>query len=71
VSAKVLQLEGLTIDSAKAAMATGEITATSLTESHYERISSKDPEINSFLALCRERALSQAEKVDGMDGSGG
>jgi aspartyl-tRNA(Asn)/glutamyl-tRNA(Gln) amidotransferase subunit A len=70
VSAKVLQLEGLTIDSAKAAMAAGEITATSLTESHDERIGSKDPEINSFLALCRERALSQAEKVDGMAAAG-
>jgi aspartyl-tRNA(Asn)/glutamyl-tRNA(Gln) amidotransferase subunit A len=70
VSAKVLQLEGLTIDSARTAMAAGEITATSLTESHYERIGSKDPEINSFLALCRERALSQAEKVDGMAAAG-
>jgi aspartyl-tRNA(Asn)/glutamyl-tRNA(Gln) amidotransferase subunit A len=66
VSAKVLQLEGLTIGAVRSAMAAGEITATSLTESHYKRIGSKDSEINSFLALSRERALSQAEKVDGM-----
>src|SRR5216683_1930889 len=61
-----MELEGLTIDGARAAMSAGETTATTLTELHYARIESQDAEINSFLALSRERAMVQAAKIDGM-----
>jgi len=37
-----------------------------LAELHYARIESQDTEINSFLALSRERAMAQATKIDGM-----
>ncbi len=40
------------------------MSAAALAERHYERIAAVDPEIHSFLALTRERALAQAEKVD-------
>ncbi|HZY61773.1 MAG TPA: Asp-tRNA(Asn)/Glu-tRNA(Gln) amidotransferase subunit GatA [Edaphobacter sp.] len=56
----------LTIDAVRAGIADGSATATSLAEAHYERIAGKDPEINSFLALSKERALAQAEKIDVM-----
>lgn len=70
MSVKVMELESLTIDQAKDAVASGEVTATSLAEAHYARIAAEDGAINSFLALSRERALTQAAKIDGMVAKG-
>jgi aspartyl-tRNA(Asn)/glutamyl-tRNA(Gln) amidotransferase subunit A len=70
VSVKAMKLETLTIDGARAAVASGAPTATALAELHYARIDSQDGEINSFLALTRERAMSQAAKIDGMAAKG-
>ena len=61
-----MDLESLTIDGAKSAVASGAATATALAEAHYARIGAEDIAINSFLALSRERALAQAAKVDTM-----
>ena len=61
-----MELDSLTIDGARSALASGEITATALAELHYERIAARDGEIHSFLALSRERALEQTAKIDGM-----
>jgi aspartyl-tRNA(Asn)/glutamyl-tRNA(Gln) amidotransferase subunit A len=63
-------LMGLTVDSARAVMASGEVTATALAELHYGRIAAEDGKINSFLALSRERAMKQAAKIDGMAARG-
>jgi aspartyl-tRNA(Asn)/glutamyl-tRNA(Gln) amidotransferase subunit A len=65
-----MELESLTIDGARAAVASGTVTATALAELHYERIKAHDVEINSFLALSRERAMAQAAKIDGMAAKG-
>jgi aspartyl-tRNA(Asn)/glutamyl-tRNA(Gln) amidotransferase subunit A len=61
-----MELESLTIDGVRAAIASGKTTATALAELHYARIGFQDTEINSFLALSRERAMTQAVKIDGM-----
>jgi aspartyl-tRNA(Asn)/glutamyl-tRNA(Gln) amidotransferase subunit A len=61
-----MKLESLTIDGARTAVASGEITATAMAELHYAHIASQDAAINSFLALSRERAMTQAAKIDGM-----
>ncbi len=61
-----MELEGLTIDRTRAAVASGATTATAIADLHYARIASDDSKINSFLALSRERALAQAAKIDGM-----
>jgi aspartyl-tRNA(Asn)/glutamyl-tRNA(Gln) amidotransferase subunit A len=61
-----MELESLTIDGVRSAVASGQVTATALAELHYGRIDAKDTEINSFLALSRDRALRQATKIDGM-----
>jgi aspartyl-tRNA(Asn)/glutamyl-tRNA(Gln) amidotransferase subunit A len=42
----------------------GRVSAAALAEEHYERIAAVDPEIHSYLALTRERAMLQAEKID-------
>ncbi|MGD0442394.1 MAG: Asp-tRNA(Asn)/Glu-tRNA(Gln) amidotransferase subunit GatA [Edaphobacter sp.] len=65
-----MELEGLTIDGVRAAVASGTITATAMAELHYARIGSRDTKINSFLALNRERAMTQAAKIDGMVAKG-
>lgn len=59
-----MNLETLSIDQARAALTSGETTATALAEAHYERIAAKDGEINSYLSLAKDRALKQAAKVD-------
>ena len=65
-----MDLEGLTIDGARAAIASGAMTATALAEQHYSRIGLRDAEINSYLVLSRERALAQAAKIEGMVAKG-
>jgi aspartyl-tRNA(Asn)/glutamyl-tRNA(Gln) amidotransferase subunit A len=70
VHMKAMELEGLTVDGARDAVASGEISATAVAELHYERIASNDGKINSFLALSRERAIAQAARIDGMVAKG-
>jgi aspartyl-tRNA(Asn)/glutamyl-tRNA(Gln) amidotransferase subunit A len=70
VSEKVVDLENLTIDLAREAIASGKTTATALAELHYDRIASLDGKINSFLALSRVRAMTQARRIDEMAAKG-
>ena len=65
-----MELEDLTIEGARAAIASKQITATDLAELHYARIDAQDGTINSFLSLSRERALRQAAKIDEMAAKG-
>ncbi|WP_353067581.1 Asp-tRNA(Asn)/Glu-tRNA(Gln) amidotransferase subunit GatA [Tunturibacter psychrotolerans] len=65
-----MDLKNLTIDVAREAVASRETTATALTELHYDRIATRDGEINSFLALSRVRAMTQAQKIDEMAAKG-
>jgi aspartyl-tRNA(Asn)/glutamyl-tRNA(Gln) amidotransferase subunit A len=74
-----MELGGMTIDSVRAAIASGTTTATAIAEEHYGRIAAEDGPsgdgltgkgINSFLALSRDRALAQAEKIDRMAAKG-
>ena len=61
---ETLNLETLSITAARSAIASGSISAISLATQHYDRIAAVDPTINSYLALSRERALTQAAKID-------
>jgi aspartyl-tRNA(Asn)/glutamyl-tRNA(Gln) amidotransferase subunit A len=65
-----MELEDLTIEGVLAALASGETTATALAEQHYGRIEARDGEINSFLALSRDRAMAQAARVDALAAKG-
>jgi aspartyl-tRNA(Asn)/glutamyl-tRNA(Gln) amidotransferase subunit A len=65
-----MELESLTIDGVRSAVASGDMTAAAVAELHYARIDSRDGEINSVLALSRERAMTQAAKIDGMAAKG-
>jgi aspartyl-tRNA(Asn)/glutamyl-tRNA(Gln) amidotransferase subunit A len=65
-----LTVDGLTIDSVRASVASGRTTATAQAEQHYERIATGDVKIHSYLSLSRERALAQAAKIDAMAARG-
>ncbi len=60
----------LTIGEVRAALTERRVSAVDLAEAHYARIAAEDGPsgkgINSFLALSRDRALAQAERIDGM-----
>ncbi len=62
------RLQTLTLSTARTAVAEGRTSAVALAEEHLERIAQRDgpegEEIGSFLAVCRERALAQAERID-------
>jgi aspartyl-tRNA(Asn)/glutamyl-tRNA(Gln) amidotransferase subunit A len=65
-----MDLDTLTIDSTRAAIAQKQITASGLVESFYQKIKSEDPEIHAYLTLCEDRALQQAERIDRMAKAG-
>jgi aspartyl-tRNA(Asn)/glutamyl-tRNA(Gln) amidotransferase subunit A len=57
-------IEHLTLADARSAVVEGRLSAVALTELHYDRIAAIDGTIHSYLALTRERAIAQAERVD-------
>jgi aspartyl-tRNA(Asn)/glutamyl-tRNA(Gln) amidotransferase subunit A len=61
---EITNLESLTLAAARNAVVTGVTSAASLASEYYERIATVDPGINSYLALTRDRAMAQAERVD-------
>jgi aspartyl-tRNA(Asn)/glutamyl-tRNA(Gln) amidotransferase subunit A len=65
------KLETLTLAAARNAVVGGATTAASLASEYYDRIATVDPGINSYLALTRDRAMAQAERVDFAVKSGG
>ena len=67
---KVTNENPQTIDAVKARIADGTRTATATAEDAYARISEVDPEIHAYLALSRERAMKQAQKIDAMATAG-
>jgi aspartyl-tRNA(Asn)/glutamyl-tRNA(Gln) amidotransferase subunit A len=70
----LMGLGGMSIESVREGVASGAATAASVAETYYARIAAEDGAsgkgINSFLALSRERARAQAEKVDAMAAKG-
>ncbi len=71
---QALDLDRITIPGARAAIVAGELRATDLAARAFARIEAEDGAdgkgINSFLALSRDRAQQQAERIDGMAARG-
>jgi aspartyl-tRNA(Asn)/glutamyl-tRNA(Gln) amidotransferase subunit A len=65
-----MELNQLTIDSARSAVQQRTTTAFALAEAHYSRIQKEDGQIGAFLTLCKERALEQADRIDRMAAEG-
>jgi len=60
----------LTIDAARSAVQERKTTALALAEAYYARIEKEDSQIGAFLALCKERALEQVDRIDRMAAEG-
>src|SRR5690349_10448534 len=61
-----MDLNSLTIDSARTAIAEKRTTAAGLVEQFYTGIKAADPEIHAYLTLSEDRALAQAQRIDGL-----
>ena len=59
-----MNLNTLTIDTVRSALAEGTATATSLALSFFDAIQKQDGEIGAFLTLSKERALIKAAEID-------
>src|SRR5260221_7395208 len=59
-----IDLNSLTIDSTRTAIAAKQITASSLVEQFYRKIKAEDPEIHAYLTLCEDRAAQRAKAID-------
>jgi aspartyl-tRNA(Asn)/glutamyl-tRNA(Gln) amidotransferase subunit A len=66
-----MDLNALTIDSARSAVAERKTSATALAEAFYEKIASDDPKIGAYLTLSKERAMAKAAQIDSLAEKGG
>jgi aspartyl-tRNA(Asn)/glutamyl-tRNA(Gln) amidotransferase subunit A len=65
-----MDLTGLTIDSARSAVAERRTSALALAEAFYAKIEADDPKIGSYLILSHERGLEKASEIDRLAGKG-
>jgi aspartyl-tRNA(Asn)/glutamyl-tRNA(Gln) amidotransferase subunit A len=61
-----MNIDTLTIEEARSLVQSREISAQSMAEAHYSRVTARDAEIGSFLTLTRDRALATAERIDSL-----
>jgi len=61
-----MDINVLTIDSARKLVESREVSAVALAEAHYAQIAERDGVIGSFLTMTKERAQKQAERIDRM-----
>ena len=65
-----MDLNPLTIESTRSAIASRQTTATALAESFYAKIEKDDPAIGAYLTLCKDRALAKAAEIDSLAAKG-
>jgi aspartyl-tRNA(Asn)/glutamyl-tRNA(Gln) amidotransferase subunit A len=61
-----VNVELLTVESARVALVERQFTAMALVEQFYQRISAEDERYKAYLTLCRDRALLQAARLDSL-----
>ena len=59
-----------TLAELRAEIAAGRTKAADLAAAYYERIEKKNPRLNVYLSLTKERALAQAERIDALAAKG-
>ena len=57
-----MNVDLLTVDSARTAVLEKQTTATALVDAFYTKIGAEDPQIGAFLTLSKDRAYAQAAK---------
>jgi len=65
-----MDLECLTVESTRTAIAEKQFTASALVDSFYEKIRREDPDIGAYLTTSEKRAYTQAARIDQAAGEG-
>jgi aspartyl-tRNA(Asn)/glutamyl-tRNA(Gln) amidotransferase subunit A len=65
-----MNIDLLTIDSARTAVLEKQTTATALVDAFYRKIDAEDAAVGAYLTLCKERAYRQAARVDALADKG-
>ena len=65
-----LDLDLLTVESARTAVQERQVTATALAEGFFRKIEKEDGEVHAYLSLSKERALAQAARMDALADKG-
>lgn len=65
-----MDLSLLTVESTRTAIQEKQFTARHLVDEFYKKITADDPEIQAYLAICEDRALRQAGRIDDLAGKG-
>jgi aspartyl-tRNA(Asn)/glutamyl-tRNA(Gln) amidotransferase subunit A len=65
-----MDLNSLTIDSTRTAIAAKQVTASELVEQFYGKIKAEDSAIHAYLTLCEDRALQQTKHIDDLVSKG-
>ena len=65
-----MDIDVMTVDSARTAVLEKQTTATELVDAFYRRIDAEDGAIGAYLTLCKERAYQQAARVDALADKG-
>lgn len=65
-----MDLSLLTVESTRTAIREKQFTAGRLVDDFYKKITAEDPEIQAYLALSRDRAVTQAKHIDDLAGKG-
>src|SRR5947209_6414905 len=65
-----MNIDLLTVESTRTAIAQKQVTATRVVEEFYKKIRTEDQEIHAYLTLCEERALQRASRIDEIAGKG-
>ncbi len=65
-----MNLDPLTVDSARTAVLEKQTTATALVDAFYQKIEAEDVTLGAYLTLCREHAYQQAAYIDALADKG-
>ncbi len=65
-----MDLDLLTVESTRTAIAEKQFTASAVVDAFYEKIRNDDPDIGAYLTLSEERAYRQAARIDDLAGRG-
>src|SRR2546422_10625721 len=65
-----MDLDSLTIDSARTAVAERKTTATALAQAFYDKIQKDNPQIGAYLILSKNRAMETAGRIDRLAAEG-
>src|SRR6201994_638742 len=60
----LMDLNTLTLESTRRAIAEKRVAPSALVEDFYKKIKADDPEIHAYLTLCEDRAYAQAKRIE-------